>query len=97
MDSNPYLAIASSLACGYLGLVNKIKPLPAAIGEVYTEGSKMPRNLSEALDHFHEDTALRDIIGPEFCQLFSAIKNAELVEFHNEISPWERQHLLLNV
>ena len=37
------------------------------------------------------------LLGKEFWQLFSDIKNAELEEHQREISPWERQHLLLNV
>jgi len=97
MDSNPYLAIAASLACGYLGMVDRIKPRPEAKGEVYDDGDVLPRNLDEALDQFEENTALREMLGEEFCRLFSAIKRAEIEEFQREISPWERQHLLLNV
>ncbi len=97
IDSNPYLAIAASLACGYLGLINKIAPRAEAQGEVYEDGAVLPRNLDEALDGFEEDTALREVLGVEFCQLYAAIKHAELEEFQREISPWERQHLLLNV
>ncbi len=97
MDANPYLALAASLACGYLGLVNGLEPRAEAMGEVYQEGAVLPRNLDEALDGFEADSALREVLGEEFCQLYSAIKRAELEEFQREISPWERQHLLLNV
>jgi len=98
MDANPYLAIAASLACGYLGMVHKIAPRPEAEGEVYNESSAvLPRNLDEALDGFQEDVTVRDMLGEEFCQLYAAIKRTELEEFQREISPWERQHLLLNV
>jgi len=97
MDANPYLAIAASLACGYLGLVNQTMPSKEAEGEVYEEGAVLPHNLDDALDVFEADEALREVLGAEFCQLFSAIKHAELEEFQREISPWERQHLLLNV
>ena len=98
MDANPYLAIAASLACGYLGMVHKIAPRPEAEGEVYEESSAvLPRNLDEALDGFSEDVTVRDMLGEEFCQLYAAIKRTELEEFQREISPWERQHLLLNV
>ena len=97
IDANSYLAIASSLACGYLGLVNAVEPSPEAAGEVYEEGAVLPRNLSEALDAFDGDDAFRDVMGVEFCELYSAIKKVELAEFEQEISPWERQHLLLNV
>ncbi len=97
MDCNPYLALAASLACGYLGMINKIKPRDEAQGEIYDDGDVLPRNLDEALDGFEKDAELRDILGQEFCLLYSAIKRAEIEEFQREISPWERQHLLLNV
>jgi len=29
--------------------------------------------------------------------VFDAVKRAEMRQFHREISPWEREHLLLNV
>ena len=97
MDANPYLAIAASLACGYMGMVNRVEPRAEATGEVYDDGDVLPRNLDEALDGFEADTALRDVLGEKFCQLYAAIKRAEIEEFQREISPWERQHLLLNV
>ena len=97
IDCNPYLAIAAGLGCGYLGMVNKIGPSAEAEGEVYQEGEALPRNLDEALDAFENENPMREILGEEFCQLYAAIKRAELEEFQCEISPWERQHLLLNV
>ena len=97
IDSNPYLAIAASLGCGFLGMVNKINPSPEAMGEVYHQGEILPRNLEDALDGFEKSNPMRDVLGEEFCQLYAAIKRAELDEFQREISPWERQHLLLNV
>ncbi|MCK0103032.1 glutamine synthetase family protein [Pseudohalocynthiibacter aestuariivivens] len=97
IDTNPYLAIAASLACGYLGMVNKIDPSPAATGEVYEEGAVLPRSLNVAMDEFNNDRTIQEILGVEFCELYAGIKNAELEEFQREISPWERQHLLLNV
>ncbi len=97
IDTNPYLAIAASLACGYLGMINETSPRPEAKGEVYDDGKVLPRFLDDALDLFEADTQIREVLGEEFCQLYSAIKRAELEEFQREISPWERQHLLLNV
>ena len=97
IDCNPYLAIAGSLACGYLGMTNRIEPTEAATGEVYEEGAVFPLNLQDALVAFQEDEIIRDLLGEDFCTLFCAIKQAELEEFKREISPWEREHLLLNV
>ncbi len=97
IDCNPYLAIAASLACGYLGLINKTEPRPPVQGEAYLGGAVLPDNLADALTLFEEDPLINEALGKEFCALFIAIKTAELEEFKREISPWERQHLMLNV
>ena len=95
-DTNPYLSIAASLACGYLGIVNKIKPRDPARGEVTESENNLPVSLSRALDLLDETKEVQDVLGRGFCKLFSDIKRAELEEYQKEISPWERQHLLLN-
>lgn len=97
MDCNPYLAIAASLACGFLGMKDKIEPRPQAMNEVWESENNLPHGLTTALGIFEEATELWDVLGQEFCQLFYDIKRAENEEYQREISPWERQHLLLNV
>lgn len=96
IDCNPYLAIAASLACGYLGLIQKTKPRPAATKEVWESETDLPYGLNSALDLFDNATDVRDVLGEEFCRLYTDIKRAENEEYQREISPWERQHLLLN-
>lgn len=96
MDCNPYIAIAASLACGYLGMINRVEPRPEAKVEVWEAEEPLPPSLREALDLFDEATEIRMLLGEEFCQLYSDIKRAENEEYQREISPWERQHLLLN-
>jgi glutamine synthetase len=34
-DANPYVALAATLACGYLGMKNKIEPTPECKGDAY--------------------------------------------------------------
>ena len=97
MDCNPYIAIAASLACGYLGMINKIEPRAEAKKEVWEADVPLPAGLREALEVFEEASEIRAVIGEEFCSIFSQIKQAENQEYQREISPWERQHLLLNV
>ncbi|MCG3267116.1 glutamine synthetase family protein [Yoonia sp. I 8.24] len=97
MDCNPYLAIAASLACGYLGMKNKTLPRPEAVNEVWETEDALPPGLNAALNLFEDADALWDVLGTEFCQLFLDLKRAENEEYQREISPWERQHLLLNV
>ncbi|MEY8097804.1 glutamine synthetase family protein [Falsihalocynthiibacter sp. S25ZX9] len=97
MDCNPYLAIATSLACGLLGMKNKIEPRAEARNEVWETDDRLPPSLNAALDIFADAKEVWEILGPEFCQLYLDIKLAENEEYQREISPWERQHLLLNV
>ena len=96
MDCNPYLAIAASLACGYLGMMNKVSPRKIATREVHKSDHHLPGSLSSALELFDLATDVRNILGEEFCRLYSDIKRAENEEYQREITPWERQHLLLN-
>lgn len=97
MDCNPYLAIAASLACGYLGMKNKTEPRPQAMNEVWETEDRLPQGLNAALGLFEEADDLWEVLGREFCQLYLDLKRAENEEYQREISPWERQHLLLNV
>jgi glutamine synthetase len=97
MDCNPYLALAASLACGYLGMKGKLKPREAVAGEAYHRPRALPRDLLAALDLFDECPEVTRVLGDEFCSLYKAIKRNEVETFLQVISPWERDHLLLNV
>ena len=97
MDCNPYLCIAASLACGYLGLMNEIRPDKRYQGDAYDAEDDIPKGLFAALDLFDEATEMHAALGPEFARVYSIVKRAEYDEFLQVISPWEREHLLLNV
>ncbi len=98
MDCNPYLGIAASLACGYLGLMEEERPDRQFKGDAYEDSeSDIPRVLGEALDRFDESPALHRVLGEEFARVYSIVKRTEYEEFLQVISPWEREHLLLNV
>lgn len=97
MDCNPYLGIAASLACGLLGLKNKIEPEPELKGDAYEGEEDIPRTQGQALDLFDRAEDLHAILHPEFARVFGIVKRAEYDEFLQVISPWEREHLLLNV
>ncbi|MAC82230.1 MAG: glutamine synthetase [Rhodobacteraceae bacterium] len=100
MDCNPYLGIAASLACGYLGLIEGRRPDAQFKGDAYaneSEETEVPRVLGTALDLFDEAAALHEVLGPEFARVYGIVKRTEYEEFLQVISPWEREHLLLNV
>jgi glutamine synthetase len=97
MDCNPYLGIAASLACGLLGLMNEDRPDSEFKGDAYAGKADIPRVLGTALDMFDGAAALHDILGEDFARVYSIVKRTEYEEFLQIISPWEREHLLLNV
>ena len=96
-DANPYLALAASLACGLIGMLNRIEPEAPAGTAVNEDEIELPRGLLEAVELFETDVALRDILGSQFVSTYAAIKKAEFETFMEVISPWEREYLLLNV
>ncbi|GAA6196627.1 glutamine synthetase family protein [Pseudophaeobacter arcticus] len=97
MDCNPYLGIAVSLACGYLGLMEKTHPEKQFKGDAYEGEGDIPQVMGSALDLFDTATALHEVLGPDFARVYSIVKRAEYEEFLQVISPWEREHLLMNV
>jgi glutamine synthetase len=97
MDCNPYLGIAASLACGYLGLKEGKDPRAECKTDAYNMETDLPYNMGDALDLLDEDKALREVLGTEFCDVYDSVKRNEYKEFLQVISPWEREHLLLNV
>ena len=97
MDCNPYLGIAATLACGYLGLMAKTAPRPEFIGSAYVDSDEIPTTLGDALDLLDEDEALKEAMGVDFIKVYDSVKRNEYKEFLQVISPWEREHLLLNV
>ena len=96
-DANPYLAIALTLACGYLGMTEQIEAAPEMRGSAQQRGFELPRGLPEALRLLRAEDRLRQVLGDRFVDVYAAIKEQEHMEFMTVISPWEREHLLLHV
>ena len=97
MDCNPYLGIAASLASGLLGIKKKLKPREALQGEAYSMPRALPQGLIEGLELFNQAPELENILGKSFCSIYKSLKRYEAEAFLQVISPWEREHLLLNV
>jgi len=96
-DANPYLAIAASLACGYLGMVEGLKPSEPISGSAYDLPFSLPRNIEDSLRLLRDARPLIDILGERFVIAYAAVKENEYETFLQVISSWEREHLLLNV
>ncbi|MBE9477580.1 MAG: glutamine synthetase, partial [Proteobacteria bacterium] len=93
----PYIGIAASLACGYLGMKQGLKPREPAKGEAYDASRDIPPSMYEALSLLDACPELTQIMGEEFTMVYKATKRMEYDEFQEVISPWEREHLLMNV
>jgi glutamine synthetase len=96
-DANPYLAIAASLACGYLGMVEELEPTRPIEGSAYRLAHALPRYLPDALSKLSGCRPLREILGEDFVSVLITVKQAEHDAYQSVISSWEREHLLLNV
>jgi glutamine synthetase len=96
-DANPYLAVAVTLACGYLGLTEQCEPSPATVGSGRALDFELPHTLPLALRRLRAEDKLRLVLGERFVDVYAAIKDHEHMEFMRVISPWEREHLLLHV
>ncbi|MFT3673066.1 glutamine synthetase family protein [Aestuariivirga sp.] len=96
-DANPYLAFAASLACGYLGMIERIKPSDPVEGSAYRYAHTLPINLDEALDKLNYTKPLKQVLGEKFVEAYQDVKFEEMQNFRRVISSWEREYLLLNV
>ena len=96
-DANPYLAIAASLACGYLGMIEKLEPRAPVEGNAYRLAHTLPRTLYDALSRFNSTRALKKVFSQRFIDAVTVVKESELQAYQEVISSWEREHLLLNV
>ena len=96
-DVNPYLVIAASLACGFLGMVEGLKPTEATAGSAYGSGSSLHRDLYPAIQALQGSAAMRSMLGDQFVDLYTALKEDEYREFQEIITPYEREILMFNV
>jgi glutamine synthetase len=96
-DANPYLATAATLACGLLGIRERLLPSEPLAGNAHDKGVTLPRSLHEALQLLRECEELQGVLGSRFVTAYSAVKEKEYETYFRVISSWEREFLLLNV
>ncbi|MEQ9135823.1 MAG: glutamine synthetase family protein [Thalassobaculum sp.] len=96
-DANPYLAMAASLACGYLGVVEELEASKPIEGSAYQLAVNLPRHLEDALLRLNRAKPLREILGQRFVNVLTTVKETESRAYQQVISAWEREYLLLNV
>ena len=97
-DANPYLAIAASLLCGYIGMVEQLPPSQPVKGRGYERRNlRLPLTLEAALERMETCRELEKYLSPKFITGYVAVKRAEQENYHRVISSWEREFLMLSV
>jgi len=96
-DVNPYLALAATLACGYLGMTEGRKPSDPIEGSAYDEPFSLHPFLYESIKALESSAAMQKTLGDEFVTLYCAVKADECREFQEIVTPWEREVLMFNV
>jgi len=96
-DVNPHLAIAATLTCGYLGMIEKVKPRDPIEGSAYDLPFGLHRHMYSAIDAMQGSSAMRQTLGDAFVTLYCALKDHEYREFQEIVTPWERDVLMFNV
>jgi glutamine synthetase len=97
VDVNPYLAMAATLACGYLGMVEDLTPSAPTVDSAEHVHDELPRNLEDAILRMRQCGPLSDILGELFVRAFCEVKELEFETYSRVISSWEREHLMLLV
>jgi glutamine synthetase len=97
-DANPYLAIAATLICGYIGMMEEI---PAS-AETTTKANKtltdtLPLSIEAAMQMMAKSEVIKKYLGADFVDGFIATRLADYESFKSEISAWERHYLLTTV
>jgi glutamine synthetase len=93
-DTNPYLALAASLACGLIGMVEQLKPSDPFAANAYDLPIALPRSLNEGLANLQGAKSLARQLGEELITVFTHVKRAEFNAYMHVVSPWEREYLL---
>ncbi|MEQ1684999.1 MAG: glutamine synthetase family protein [Burkholderiaceae bacterium] len=97
VDVNPYLAIAATLACGYLGLTQARLPSEPVSTSAWNMEHELPRHLEDAIGRLRACAPMHDLLGAGFIEALCAVKELEYGTYNRVISSWEREHLLLLV
>ncbi len=97
-DVNPYLAIATSLACGYIGMKEGLEPSEEFKGSAYeARGRALPRHFLDGVKNMRASEALKEVLGTAFVETYLDAKEMEFDSYSSVLSPWETKYLLLTV
>lgn len=88
--SNPYIALAATLAAGLDGIQRNLDPGdPELPGAPATGSATLPQSLPQALAELEADDVLQDALGVVFVRDFIAIKRHEATRYMTAVTQWE--------
>lgn len=96
-DTNPYLAMAASLASGLYGIKNNLKlTTKNVVGSAYEEhgGVKLPSNLMDATRQMKNSKLAHELFGKDFISHFAITREWEWEEFSKAVTNWEIKRYL---
>lgn len=97
-DCNPYLAIAASLVCGYIGMVEELEPSKEFEGSAYDASTRaIPSYLLEGMGKMDRCQPLRELLSDAFVDTYLQVKEEEYESYSGFLSPWETKYLLMTV
>ncbi len=91
-DTNPYLAMAASLASGLYGIRHGLElTIPASTGNGYADKQHgvLPANLADATRQMAESPVATELFGPEFVDHFTRTRYWETRQYAQHVSDWE--------
>lgn len=80
-SANPYLYLASQVAAGYDGIVNRTSPGPLSEDPYSAEVPQLPTSLAEAVDVLEADSFYRSAFGDVFIDYLVTMKRSEVSRY----------------
>ena len=97
-DANPYLLLAALLAGVLEGLEARENPPAPTAGSAYgADLPQLPADWSTAIAAFEASAALKAHLNPQFCDVFTAMKQQEFNRFAHRMSRFEVDTYLTTV
>lgn len=90
-DTNPYLAMAGSLASGLLGIEKKMKLPNSTKGDGYADSkaTSLAGNLQKSTGMMRDSSLAEELFGKEFVDHFCATREWEWRQFSRQVTDWE--------
>ena len=89
--ANPYLYLASQIACGMDGMARQLDPSTPVDAPYEADAPLLPTSLLAAIYALKEDKLFRQQFGNQFIDYILHIKEAEVQRFHATVTDWEHK------